>query len=40
MSKRFFTADFHIGMSDIINFENRPFKTIEDMNNALLQTCV
>lgn len=40
MSVRYFTADFHLGMSDILRFENRPFKTIEDMNKCLLSQCI
>ena len=39
MSKRFFTADFHIGLKSILKFENRPFKTIEEMNEYLLKQC-
>lgn len=39
MSQRFWTADFHLGMTDVLRFEKRPFKTIDDMNNALIQAC-
>ena len=39
MSHRFFTADFHIGMPDIIRFEQRPFKSVELMDAALLHEC-
>ena len=39
MSQRFWTADFHLGMSDVLRFENRPFKSIDEMNDALIQEC-
>lgn len=39
MSRRWFTADFHLGMTDILRFENRPFSTIDEMNQALLESC-
>lgn len=39
MARRFFTADFHLSMRDILRFENRPFKSIEKMDAALLRSC-
>lgn len=44
MSKRFFTADFHFGMSllcnkEIMKQDVRPFKSVEKMDAALLRTC-
>lgn len=44
MSKRFFTSDFHFGMSllldqKIMKQDARPFKSVEKMNTALLRTC-
>lgn len=40
MSQKFYTADFHIGMSDILRFEHRPFKTIDEMNYHFLKSCL
>lgn len=39
MAKRFFTADFHLGMDSIIEFENRPFSNVGEMNSALIAQC-
>ena len=39
MARRYWTADFHIGMEEIIGYENRPFSSILDMNNAFLDSC-
>lgn len=39
MSHRWFTADFHLGMSSILEYEERPFKTIDDMNNTYIDKC-
>ena len=39
MPKRFFTADFHLGMSEVIKYENRPFETVEQMNDAFMRSC-
>lgn len=39
MAKRLFSADFHLGMSSILEFENRPFKDIDAMNRALIRSC-
>jgi len=44
MSRRFFTADFHIGMEMLIDKKvmgdaARPFATVEEMNQALLNEC-
>ena len=40
MAKRFFTADFHLGMSECIRFEKRPFKNVQEMNSRLVHTCM
>lgn len=39
MAQRWFSADFHIGMEDILKFENRPFSSIDEMNSVLLSIC-
>ena len=37
VKKVFFIADTHFGHKEIINFENRPFKNTEEMNEILIQ---
>lgn len=39
MAKRFFTADFHLQMQKILQFENRPFKNIKEHDIMLLDEC-
>lgn len=36
MSKIFYIADWHFGHSNILAYDNRPFTSVEDMNNALV----
>ena len=33
----FFTADTHFGHSNVIQFENRPFQTVDEMDEALVE---
>jgi len=34
--RRFFTADCHFNHKNIMGYENRPFKDVEEMNNRLI----
>lgn len=36
MSKVFFTADLHLGHANIIKYCNRPFSSVDEMNNVLI----
>lgn len=36
MSKKFYISDLHYGHANCIAFDNRPFKTVEEMNDAII----
>lgn len=33
----FYISDWHYGHKNILSYDNRPFKTIDEMNNALIE---
>ena len=37
MSKNFYISDLYFGHWNIIRYDNRPFKSIEEMDNALIE---
>ncbi len=37
MSNKFYISDWHYGHANVLAFDNRPFKTIEEMDNALVE---
>ena len=37
MSKKFYIADWHYGHAHALDFDNRPFKTVDEMNAALVE---
>lgn len=37
MSKKFYISDWHYGHENIISFDNRPFKTLDEMNGELIK---
>lgn len=36
MSKKFYIADWHYGHENVISYDNRKFKTLEEMNQTLI----
>ena len=36
VSKKFYISDWHYGHNNIIAFDNRPFKNVDEMNKALV----
>jgi calcineurin-like phosphoesterase family protein len=36
MANLYLTADFHLGHANVIRYENRPFKTIDEMDNEII----
>lgn len=36
MSKNFYIADWHYGHNNILHYDNRPFKNVEEMNKELI----
>lgn len=39
MAKRFYTSDFHLGFSALLEIEKWPFKSIEKHDQALIRSC-
>ena len=37
MEKIFFTSDLHFGHENVIRFDNRPFKTVEEIDSELIR---
>ena len=37
MPNKFYISDWHYGHTNCLAFDNRPFKTIEEMNTALVE---
>lgn len=36
-NRKLYISDWHYGHNNILAFDNRPFKTVEDMNAALVE---
>lgn len=37
MCKKFYISDLHFGHANCLNFDNRPFKDVDEMNNELIR---
>lgn len=37
MVKKFYISDWHYGHANVLGFDNRPFKDVEEMNNELIR---
>lgn len=40
MARKFFTSDFHLGFSQLLEIEKWPFKSIEKHDAALIRSCI
>lgn len=38
--KTYFSADFHLQHANVIRFDNRPFKHVDDMDKAIIKNCM
>lgn len=36
----YFSSDFHLGHRNIIRFDNRPYENVEEMDNAIMKSCM
>ena len=37
MSKKFYISDLHFGHANCLNFDNRPFKDVDEMDNEMIR---
>jgi calcineurin-like phosphoesterase family protein len=39
MGKDYFAADFHLGHANIIKYDNRPFRSVKEMDDQIMLNC-
>ena len=39
MARRYWTADFHLSMPEIIEYEDRPYDSVQEMDKDILAKC-